>query len=80
MHGALDFPVAFRLVGAFLGHVVLLFRALTPIGLRTPSNRRQASVLMLFTGLNGLQAFGRVPVLVVTDVAFETKGAFDDLQ
>ena len=61
--------VALLLCSTPLADVVLLLRALTPVGLDGPSDGGEASVVMLLARLDRLQALGRVPVLVVTHVA-----------
>ena len=46
---------------------------LTPVWLCAPPDCGHAPVVLLFAGLDGLEAFGGVAVLVMADVALQTQ-------
>ena len=71
LHALLDLEVALGLVCTALADVVLLLRALGPVGGRAPHDGGQAPVLLELARLDRLRALLRVPVLVVAHVALQ---------
>ena len=72
LHAFPNFLVTDGLCCTHLGHIVLLLRPLGPVWGGGPPDLREASVLLVFTGPQGLQTFLSVPVLSVTHIALQT--------
>ena len=57
--------------GTHLADIVLLLSSLGPVGSRGPSDLGQASVLLVFAGLDCLQTLFCVSILPVTNIALQ---------